>query len=609
MLSAETQTIAWMVIFFFASAAASSAYLTVSESFPLEIRALAIAFFYAVGTGIGGVAGPVAVRRADRDRLARERVRRLCSRRRADDRGGRWSNGAGASPPSAGRSRPSRGRSPSSIESRIFIERPGEDHFENPTWQTSFPTSPIVLGETAILLDIDGTLLNFAPTPREVLVPPTLRVTLQRLWERTGGAVALVSGRSLDDIALLFAPLELPAIGGHGAEFCPYPGGDAEAVRLAAARSGRQAQARGGARARPRRHSRGQDAIRSPSTTGSRPTRRRRCVRPCTPSAPAFPPGLVEILPGNKVIEVKQSGFDKGTAVRGTDALSAVRTAAARSSSATTPPTRWCFRSCRSSTASAFRSAGGSTAPPDASTRRATSRAGSTGSRAKSRSGATRRSTHRPPDGLPPEAPEFPVLPSAARPTCSRAGQIERAVDQARHARRPAENFRPAACCAGSYSSLSRPTSLQSANRRSNRRYGVAPPALQDVDVDEPEAAGEKRALARRQSVGVARCDSAARARRRAGRVRSPRSCRGCADRRSAENRPAASSSRLASSSLRAVGLRRSCRAPGQSRAAHTSVVNSPRAGARQSSTGPSRPNVSALLMARSNATQAITLE
>ncbi len=57
-LSATTQTIAWSVIFFFASAAASSAYLTVSETFPLEIRALAIAFFYAVGTGIGGVVAP-----------------------------------------------------------------------------------------------------------------------------------------------------------------------------------------------------------------------------------------------------------------------------------------------------------------------------------------------------------------------------------------------------------------------------------------------------------------------------------------------------------------------------------------------------------------------
>lgn len=59
MLSAGGQTFAWSVIFFFASAAASSAYLTVSETFPLEIRALAIAIFYAVGTGIGGVIGPM----------------------------------------------------------------------------------------------------------------------------------------------------------------------------------------------------------------------------------------------------------------------------------------------------------------------------------------------------------------------------------------------------------------------------------------------------------------------------------------------------------------------------------------------------------------------
>jgi MFS family permease len=58
LITAEMQTLCWMAIFFFASAAASSAYLTVSETFPLEIRALAIAFFYAVGTGIGGIVGP-----------------------------------------------------------------------------------------------------------------------------------------------------------------------------------------------------------------------------------------------------------------------------------------------------------------------------------------------------------------------------------------------------------------------------------------------------------------------------------------------------------------------------------------------------------------------
>ncbi|XXE61532.1 MFS transporter [Pseudomonas sp. R1-18] len=57
-LDVTQQAIAWMVIFFFASAAASSAYLTVAETFPLEIRALAIAVFYAFGTGLGGIIGP-----------------------------------------------------------------------------------------------------------------------------------------------------------------------------------------------------------------------------------------------------------------------------------------------------------------------------------------------------------------------------------------------------------------------------------------------------------------------------------------------------------------------------------------------------------------------
>jgi MFS family permease len=58
LVSASTLTLAWCVVFFFASAAASAAYLTVSETFPLETRALVIALFYAVGTGAGGVVGP-----------------------------------------------------------------------------------------------------------------------------------------------------------------------------------------------------------------------------------------------------------------------------------------------------------------------------------------------------------------------------------------------------------------------------------------------------------------------------------------------------------------------------------------------------------------------
>jgi trehalose 6-phosphate phosphatase len=74
------------------------------------------------------------------------------------------------------------------------------------------------LSKTAILLDIDGTLLDLMPTPREVQVPPALAKTLRGLTERTAGALALVSGRSLGDIDRIFAPDQFPAIGGHGAE-------------------------------------------------------------------------------------------------------------------------------------------------------------------------------------------------------------------------------------------------------------------------------------------------------------------------------------------------------------------------------------------------------
>jgi MFS family permease len=72
-LSAVTQTMAWSATFFFASAAASAANLTVAEYFPLEVRALAIALFYAFGTGLGGIAAPtlfgVLIQSGSRDRV------------------------------------------------------------------------------------------------------------------------------------------------------------------------------------------------------------------------------------------------------------------------------------------------------------------------------------------------------------------------------------------------------------------------------------------------------------------------------------------------------------------------------------------------------------
>src|SRR6185295_16145829 len=69
--------------------------------------------------------------------------------------------------------------------------------------------------------------------PREVFVSHALRDTLRRLWERTQGAVAFVSGRPVNELDLIFAPLQLPAIGGHGAELRTVAGAAAGAPRLA----------------------------------------------------------------------------------------------------------------------------------------------------------------------------------------------------------------------------------------------------------------------------------------------------------------------------------------------------------------------------------------
>jgi trehalose 6-phosphate phosphatase len=77
----------------------------------------------------------------------------------------------------------------------------------------------------ALFLDIDGTLLDIAPTAQDVVVPPKLVKDLGRLATRLNGALAFVSGRMIDDIDRLFDPLCLPCSGSHGAEWRLAPDG------------------------------------------------------------------------------------------------------------------------------------------------------------------------------------------------------------------------------------------------------------------------------------------------------------------------------------------------------------------------------------------------
>jgi trehalose 6-phosphate phosphatase len=86
----------------------------------------------------------------------------------------------------------------------------------------------------AFLFDVDGTLIDIASTPQAVQVPASLRLNLQTLAERTSGATALVSGRSLADLDRLFGAIQLTMVGGHGAELRLWHGGRAQQQRAEA---------------------------------------------------------------------------------------------------------------------------------------------------------------------------------------------------------------------------------------------------------------------------------------------------------------------------------------------------------------------------------------
>lgn len=81
------------------------------------------------------------------------------------------------------------------------------------------PPPPLLDADCALFLDVDGTLLEFAARPELVSLPEGALEVIGRLSDRLGGALALVSGRPLEQLDALFAPLQLPAAGLHGQEF------------------------------------------------------------------------------------------------------------------------------------------------------------------------------------------------------------------------------------------------------------------------------------------------------------------------------------------------------------------------------------------------------
>ena len=170
------------------------------------------------------------------------------------------------------------------------------------------------LSETAVLLDIDGTLLDFAPTPREVWVPPGLAKTLSGLLERTSGALALVSGRSLNDIDLIFAPEEFPAVGGHGAEMRLAP--ESEAVATHAPPMDKELKKRLAAIAKLSPGILLEDKGYSLALHYRLAPHAEKAIYEAVSLIRAdLPNAPIEVLPGKLVCEIKLAGFTKATGV------------------------------------------------------------------------------------------------------------------------------------------------------------------------------------------------------------------------------------------------------------------------------------------------------
>jgi len=167
---------------------------------------------------------------------------------------------------------------------------------------------------SAVLLDVDGTLLDIAGTPPEVRVPARLREALRAVRAQTDGATAFVSGRPLAELDRLFAPLKLAAVAGHGAELRPTAKGDAQRYDARIGSDLRRqfaafAKAHDGIILEDKGYSLALHYRLAPKLAAA--------VHEAVAAACArYPASSLEILMGKAVVEVKSTAFNKGTGVR-----------------------------------------------------------------------------------------------------------------------------------------------------------------------------------------------------------------------------------------------------------------------------------------------------
>jgi len=165
----------------------------------------------------------------------------------------------------------------------------------------------------ALLLDVDGTLIDIKPTPHEAHVSTELRDLIARLSQQMGGALALVSGRPIADLDRLFAPLELPVIGGHGVEIRLHAG----AVKLGAAPLPHDMRRQLADAATPGSgvivEDKGYSLVLHYRNVPHHEERLRASI---DAGRAAFPGEATEVQPGKFMLEVKRPGVSKGEAVR-----------------------------------------------------------------------------------------------------------------------------------------------------------------------------------------------------------------------------------------------------------------------------------------------------